>query len=65
MTTITYNGKKFIVQFDTVDCCKSEYNTFDMAKWLCWLRLGRNIKFLKIPFFNKWIVINNVLNVFI
>lgn len=60
MTTITYDGKKFTVQFDTVDCCKSEYYTFDMAQWLCWLRLGRNIKFLKIPFFDKWVVINNL-----
>lgn len=60
MTTITYNGEKFIVQFDTVECCKSEYDTFYMAQWLCWLRLGKNIKFIKIPFCDKWIVINNL-----
>lgn len=52
--------KKFTVQFDTVDCCKLEYYTFDTAQWLCWLKLGRNIKFLKIPFFDKWVVINNL-----
>lgn len=59
MTTITYNGEKFIVQFDTVECCESEYFTFDMAQWLCWLRLGKNIRFFKIPFRDKWIVINS------
>lgn len=65
MTTITYNGEKYVVQFDTVECSRLEYYTFDSAQYLCWLRLGRNIFFLKVPFANKWIVINNVLNVFI
>lgn len=60
MTTITFNGEKYIVQFDTVDCAISEYHTFDIAQWLCWLRLGRNILFLKIPFVDKWLVINNL-----
>lgn len=60
MTTITFNGEKYIVQFDTVDCAISEYHTFDMAQWLCWLRLGRNIFFIKIPFVDKWLIINNL-----
>lgn len=60
MTSITFNGKKYIVQFNTVDCAISEYTSFDNAQWLCWLRLGRNILFLKIPFVDKWIVINNL-----
>ena len=60
MTTITFNGEKYIVQFDTVDCATAEYYGFDTAQWLCWLRLGRNIFFLKIPFVDKWLVVNNL-----
>lgn len=60
MTTITYNGEKYIVQFDTVECSRLEYYTFDNAKQICYLRLGKNIFFLKIPFIDKWFVINSL-----
>lgn len=65
MTTITFNGEKYIVQFDTIDCATCEYYDFNMAQWLCWLRLGENIIFIKIPFADKWIVINNLLKIFV
>jgi len=65
MTTITCKNDKYIVRFSTVDCAISKYDDFGIAKWLCWLRLGRNIFFLKIPFVDKWLVINNFLKVFI
>lgn len=60
MTSITFNGEKYVVQFNTVDCAISECTSFENAQWLCWLRLGRNILFLKIPFVDKWIIINNL-----
>lgn len=64
MTTITLKDNKYIVRFDTVECNYEEYDDLSVAKWLCWLRLGKNIRFIELPIIHKWIVINR-LNLFV
>lgn len=64
MTTITFKNNKYTVQFDSVECNYEEYDDLLTAKWLCWLRLGKNIRFIRLPIIYKWIVVNN-LNLFV
>lgn len=61
MTTILKDNEGiYTVHFDRIECNNIQYDSFELAQSLCWLRLGRNILFLKIPFVDKWIVINNL-----
>ena len=66
MTTILKDNKNiYTVCFDEIECTNIQYNSLDLAKSLCQMRLGHNIWFFRIPFKTKWIVINNFLNIFI
>lgn len=66
MTVIKKDNKGiYTVHFNEIECNTIQYNSLDLAKSLCKMRLGPNIWFLKIPYKTKWIVINNFLNIFI
>ena len=66
MTTILKDNKDiYTVHFNELECDNIKYNSLDLAKSLCRMRLGYNIWFFKIPFKTKWVVINNFLNIFI
>lgn len=61
MITISLENKKYIVDFQSIDYSPVSYTNLDLAQKLCKLRLGNNIIFFKIPFKDKWVVINNIL----
>lgn len=65
MTTIELTNNKYVVHFDYWECNNIEYNTLEEAKALCYIRLGNNIFFIKNPFKNKYIILNNIFKLFL
>ena len=64
MTTITLtNDGKYTVDFKSFECNFQKYDNLELAQHLCKLRLGDNLLFFKIPFQEKWIIINNLFNI--
>lgn len=61
MTTIIKNNRGiYTVKFNEIECDNIQYDSLDLAKSLCRMRLGYNIWFFRIPFKTKWLVINNL-----
>ena len=61
MIVIEKNNKGiYTVHFNEIECDNIQYNSLDLAKSLCRMRLGYNIWFFRIPCKTKLIVINNL-----
>jgi hypothetical protein len=61
MTVIEKDSKGiYIVHFNEIECDNMQYNSFELAQFLCKIRLGPNIWFFRIPFKTKWVVVNNL-----